>query len=54
MTLWNHALLISANTVEDTLMEGLQLMKETLLLEAQWEYSKALEQYERLLTSSCP
>ena len=44
-----YALLISANTVEDTLMEGLQLMKESLLLEAQWEYSKALEQYESLL-----
>ena len=44
-----YALLISANTVEDTLMEGLQLMKEALLLEAQWEYSKALEQYESLL-----
>ena len=44
-----YALLISANTVEDTLMEGLQLMKEALLLEAQWEYSQALEQYESLL-----
>jgi len=44
-----YALLISANTVEDTLMEGLQLMKEALLLEAQWEYQKALEQYENLL-----
>jgi tetratricopeptide (TPR) repeat protein len=44
-----YALLISANTVEDTLMEGLQLMKEALLLEAQWEYSQALVQYESLL-----
>jgi len=44
-----YALLISANTVEDTLMEGLQLMKEALLLEAQWEYNQALEQYESLL-----
>jgi len=44
-----YALLISANTVEDTLMEGLQLMKGALLLEAQWEYSQALEQYESLL-----
>ena len=44
-----YALLISANSVEDTLMEGLQLMKEPLLLEAQWEYSQALEQYENLL-----
>jgi tetratricopeptide (TPR) repeat protein len=44
-----YALLISANTVDDTLMEGLQLMKEALLLEAQWEYNLALEQYESLL-----
>ena len=44
-----YALLISANSVEDTLMEGLQLMKEALLLEAQWEYGQALEQYENLL-----
>ncbi len=44
-----YSLLISANTVEDTLMEGIELIKEALLLEAQWEYIKALEQYESLL-----
>ena len=43
-----YALLISANSVEDTAMEGLMLIREPMLLEARGLYSESLEAYVKL------
>ena len=43
------ALLISANSVEDTLMEGLVLIKDAMLLESQNRLDSAIEVYESKL-----
>ena len=43
-----NALMISANSVEDTLMEGLGLIRIPMLLEAQGKTSKAIEKYKAL------
>ena len=43
-----NALMISANSVEDTLMEGLQLIREPMLLEAQGKTAAAIEKYKAL------
>lgn len=43
-----NALLIAANSVEDTLMEGLQLLREPMLLEFMGQKEAALEAYERI------
>ncbi len=43
-----NALMISANSVEDTLMEGLRLIRVPMLLEAQGKTTKAIEKYEAL------
>ena len=43
-----NALLISANSVEDTLMEGLLLLREPMLLEKQGLWAEALSGYEKL------
>jgi tetratricopeptide (TPR) repeat protein len=42
------ALLIASNTVEDTAMEGLILIREAMLFEAQGQLDSALAAYERL------
>ncbi len=43
-----NALMISANSVDDTLMEGLGLIRIPMLLEAQGKTSKAIEKYKAL------
>ena len=43
-----YALLISANSVEDTAMEGLMLIRKPMLLEARGQFSAALTEYERV------
>ncbi|MGB1183974.1 MAG: hypothetical protein ACPG4S_02340 [Schleiferiaceae bacterium] len=43
-----HALLIAANTVEDTAYEGLLLLRSPMLAETRGNWEDALEQYTRL------
>jgi tetratricopeptide (TPR) repeat protein len=42
-----NALLIAANSVEDTLYEGLQIIRKPMLLEVMGQKEEALEAYER-------